>query len=126
LGPTGDTQLSYVENVEIETTDGTLTGPIKSGRLRIRGPLLEHQRPAISTDDPTDYQYAFGKVYTLTMFALYCDQKVWGLALQRVEDGENEGCYKRLGTFSFSDDIGGNGKVYSKYYGAPEEEITVI
>ena len=125
---TGDTQLSYVENVEIETTDGTLTGPMKLGRLRIRGPLLEHPEGlAISVDDPNYYLSAFGgKVYTLTMFALYCDQQVWGLALQRVEDGENEGCYKRLGTFGFSDDVGGDGKIYSKYYRAPREEITII
>jgi hypothetical protein len=123
----GDTQLSLIQDVDIETTDGTPMGPIKSGRLRIKGPFLEHGGGlAISADDRTDCQYASGKIYTLTMFALYCDQMVWGLALQRVGGGENGGCYRRLGTFSFSDDIGGNWGTYSKFYSAPKEEITII
>jgi hypothetical protein len=108
-------------------SDGTATGPVKSGRLRIRGPFSEHEgRLAFSADDNTDHRYASGKSYTLTMFALYCDQMVWGLALQRVEGGENTDCYRRLGTFRFRDDFDSYVKKHPEYYGAPKKEITII
>jgi len=89
---TGDSQCSFVETMEIETTDGIVTGLVTSGRMHIRGPLLEHpQGLGISVDDPCDRDCADEKVYSLTMFELYAGSRVWGLALQRVEAGQNAG-----------------------------------
>ncbi|KAL9112364.1 MAG: hypothetical protein Q9187_007780, partial [Circinaria calcarea] len=51
---TGDTQLAYVEDAKIETVDGTPTGPVKSGFIRIEGPLVEKRNGGFSPDDQAD------------------------------------------------------------------------
>lgn len=124
---TGDTQLAFVHDKSDELCDDESTDPIQSHQLRIHGPFLEHPDGlAISVDDPRDDECAYGKLYTLTMFALYADQKVWGLALQRIECGDDKGCYKRIGTFTFVDDIREDGDLYDTFYGAPKVDIIVI
>jgi hypothetical protein len=115
----GDNQLAFVEHAEVETIDGTPTGPVKSGLIRIRGRLIEKWKGAFSPDDEEDLKPE--TIFYLTMFALYSDSKVWGLALRRVESGSNQGRYERIGTFSFCDD-----SLCAKHYGAEEKEITII
>ena len=114
---TGDTQLAFVENVEIETFDGTAAGPIKSASMQIRGPLKVSYR-GFNSDDPT--QAIPDLVFYLAMFGLFSDQCIWGLALRRLEFGPRKGCYERIGTFEvFEED-------YDKFYGAPKTLITII
>lgn len=116
---TGDTQLAYVENAEIETVDGTSTGPVKSGFIRISGRLVEKRNGGFVPDDEADPRPE--SVFYLTMFALYLEQEVWGLALRRLESGSNHGCYERVGTFSYCDE-----GIYEQFYNAPEQLITII
>jgi len=123
---TGDTQLAFVEDAEIETIDGTPTGPVKSGLIRIRGPLTEKHDGAFNPDDQADPRPK--TVIYLTMFALYCDQMVWGLALRRLESGSNQGRYERIGTFCFCSDPfdDADGSVYKKFYYAPKQLIAIV
>ena len=98
---TGDNQLSFVEEVKVETLDGTATGPVKSACMQIEGPLRA-SCGYFRSDDPA--QGRPNKVFYLTMFALYCDSRVWGLALRCLDVGPNKGSYERVGTFDFCDD----------------------
>ena len=102
---TGDTQHAFVENVE--SLDGTSTGPLESAIMRIEGPLSEGSRYWCRPDDSA--QELPDTIFYLTMFSLYFDS-MWGLALRRIDFGPYEGCYARIGTFRYSDDDGGRPK----------------
>ena len=93
----GDNQLAFVEDVKIETFDGTATGPIKSASMRIEGPLKESSNRHLRSDDPA--QVPPENIFYLAMFELYGDS-IWGLALRRKEFGPVQRCYERIGTFS--------------------------
>ena len=114
---TGDTQLAFVEDVKVETLDGTTTGPIKSASMQIKGPL-KASYPRFNSDEPT--QAIPDMVSYLAMFGLYCDQRIWGLALRRLEFGPHKGCYERIGTFKVFDED------YDRFYYAPKTLITII
>ena len=114
---TGDTQLAFVENVKVETFDGTATGPVKSASMQIRGPLRASYR-CFCSDDPA--QVAPNNVFYLTTFNLFCDMRVWGLALRRLESGPDKGCYERIGTFDFFDED------FDDFSSAPQTSITII
>ena len=114
---TGDTRLAFVENVEIETFDGTAAGPVKSASMQIEGPL-KVSYPRFSSDDYT--QAKPDMVSYLAMFGLYLDQRIWGLALRRLESGPRKGCYERIGTFEVDDED------YDRFYHAPKTLITII
>ena len=116
---TGDTQLAFVRAVKIETSDGTGTGPVKSTSMQIEGPLGEVHR-YYHSDDPA--QIEPDKTFFLTMFMLYCDS-FWGLALRRLENGPNQGCYERIGFFNCHYNWGEDSKDYSM---GPETLITII
>ena len=120
---TGDTQLSFVERAEIQTIDGTLTGPVSFGCLWIEAPLLEHSTGYCTLDDESESMPE--PIFYLVMFSLYLDQKVWGLALRRLDSGPNQGCYQRVGTFSRYFDFDDR-KGYDEYYGAPKQLIMII
>lgn len=64
----GDSQLAFVEHVEIETFDGTATGPIKSASMQIKGPVRALPRRYFRSDDPA--QVIPDKIFYLTMFQL--------------------------------------------------------
>ena len=117
---TGDTQLAFVRDVEIETFDGTAAGPIKSASMQIEGPL-KLSYPRFKSDDYT--QAIPDMVFYLAMFGLfglYCDQRIWGLALRRLEFGPRKGCYERIGTFEvFDEDC-------DIFYDASKTLITII
>ena len=114
---TGDTQLAFVEDVKVETFDGTATGPVKSASMQISGPLRASYRYFCS-DDPA--QVIPDKIFYLTMFGLYSDMRVWGLALRRLDFGPDKGCYERIGIFDFSDND------FYDFFSAPETSITII
>ena len=114
---TGDTQLAFVRDVKIETFDGTAAGPIKSASMQIEGPL-KVSYPRFISDDYT--QTIPDMVSYLAMFGLYCDQRIWGLALRRLEFGHHKGCYERIGTFEVFDED------YDRFYDAPKTLITII
>ena len=81
----GDNQLAFVEDIKIETFDGTATGPVKSASMLIEGPLRESSSYRyLRPDDPA--QVLPDKVFYLAMFELYCSE-VWDLALRRLESG---------------------------------------
>ena len=112
----GDTQLAFVENVKIETFDGTATGPVKSAYMQITGPL----RPShghYCSDDPA--QMIPDKIFYLSMFRLYGDM-TWGLALCPLQVGPDKRCYERVGTFDLSDEV------FYDFSSAPETSITII
>ena len=115
---TGDTHLGFVEDVNVETVDGTATGPVKSASMQIKGPLRASSYRYFRSDDPV--QATPDKIFYLTMFGLYCDTMVWGLALRRLETGTNKECYEHIGTFDFSDDD------FYDFWKAPETLITII
>ncbi|RYP16163.1 hypothetical protein DL765_005300 [Monosporascus sp. GIB2] len=48
---TGDTQLAFVEDAKVVTVDGSATGPVESGWIKIRGPLMEYENGAYAPDD---------------------------------------------------------------------------
>ena len=116
---TGDTQLAFVEDVKVETLDGTATGPVKSASMQIEGPLRA-SHGYFCSDDPA--QGRPNKIFYLTMFALYSDTRVWGLALRCLEGGPYKGCYERVGTFDIYDD----NEIYNDMYYAPKTLITII
>jgi hypothetical protein len=122
---TGDTHCGFVEDAKVETVDGGGFGPVTSGWIKVKGPLTEYQDVAYQQDDrslPRPHP-----VYLLTMFALYCDQEVWGLALKKIDSSPNEGCYERVGTFYFCDNCGEDASgIYDKLYGAPKQTVTII
>ena len=115
---TGDSQLSFVEEVKVESLDGTATGPIKFASMQIEGPLRASHGYFCSDDLA---QGRPNKVFYLTMFTLYLDSRVWGLALRCLEVGPYKGCYERVGTFDFCDE-----KIYDEFYDAPKTLITMI
>lgn len=115
---TGDSQLAFVEDVKVETVDGTATGPIKSASMQIKGPLTSTSYCFYRPDDPE--QAIPDTVFYLTMFGLYCDMSTWGLALHRLEFGPDKGCYERVGTFKRSDEH------FYDFWEAPETLITMI
>ncbi|PVH67871.1 HET-domain-containing protein [Cadophora sp. DSE1049] len=94
----GDNHIGFVEDAEVITVDGTPTGPIKSGWIQVKGPLIE--QPGGWSDRDDEGVPLPKTVYYLTMFELFTDQRVWGLSLKKIEEGPNEGCYERIGTFS--------------------------
>jgi hypothetical protein len=116
---TGDTQLAFVENVMVITIDGSAAGPIKSGFIEIKGPLTEYKNGSYSSDDESIPHP--GTIYWMTMFALYCDQEVWGLALRRIESGPNQGCFERVGPFWFSSE-----DMYKSLRNAPKQTVTIL
>jgi hypothetical protein len=122
---TGDTQCGFVEDAKVETVDGGGFGPVTSGWAHIRAPVTEYQDVAYQEDDlnlPRPHP-----VYLLTMFALYCDQMVWGIALKKIDSGPNKGCYERVGSFSFSDGYGEDASgIYDKLYRAPKQTVTIV
>ena len=120
----GDGQLAFVEDAKTETIDGTPTGPVKSGFIRITGPLAEKHNYAYEPDDEADPRPK--TVFFLAMFNLFCDQKVWGLALRRLECGSNQGCYERIDTFCFYEDDGLYDGLYNEFCNLPEQLITII
>ena len=115
---TGDTRLALVEDVKIETFDGTATGPVKSASMQIEGPLRASSCHYFRSDDPA--QVIPDNIFYLTMFQLYHYSEVWGLALRRLEFGPNQGCYERIGTFGFSDEG------FMEFSSAPKTSITII
>jgi hypothetical protein len=122
---TGDTHCGFVEDAKVETVDGGGFGPVTSGWIKAKGPLTEYQDVAYQEDDrslPRPHP-----VYLLTMFALYCHQAVWGIALKKIDSSPNEGCYERVGTFYFCDNCGEDASgIYDKLYGAPKQTVTII
>lgn len=114
----GDIHLAFVEDVKVETVDGTATGPVKSASMQIEGPLRASSYRYFCLDDPA--QALPDKIFYLTMFGLYCDMSVWGLALRRLEFGPDKGCYERIGTFDYSDED------FHDFWEAPETLITII
>ena len=99
---TGYTHVAFVENVKVETIDGTATGLVKSVSMHISGPLRASSSHDFYSDDPA--QAIPDKIFYLTMFGLYCDMSVWDLAFSRLEMGPDKGCYERISTFDFSDE----------------------
>ena len=59
-------------------------------------------------------------IFYLAMFELYCDQRVWGLALRRLEFGPHKGCYERIGTFELDDEF------YGSFSDASKSLVTII
>ena len=116
---TGDTQCGYVRDAKIETADGLRFGPVTSGWISIEGPLSERHDFAYQQDDVTLPRPH--PIYILTMFALYCDERVWGIALKKIALGPNQGCYERVGYFCICDD-----RVYRELYNAPKQTVTII
>lgn len=116
---TGDSQLAFVEDVKVETLDGTATGPVRSASMQIRDPLRASHGWNFSLDDTA--QGRPNKVFYLTMFEHYLDQRVWGLALRCLDVGPYQGCYERVGTFDLCDD-----KLYDEFYDAPKTLITIV
>ena len=119
----GDDQLAFVEDVKIETLDGTATGPIKSASMQIKGPLRASSNRYFHSDDPA--LVIPGKVFYLTMFELYVNMDIWGLALRRLDFGPGQGCYERIGTFDYTSDYD-DLKDYEDFTSAPKTLITII
>ena len=120
---TGDNQESFVEEAEVQTIDGTPTGPVKSGFLRIEGPLIEEKGGYCNLDDKADIKP--NPVFKLVMFSLYTDQCVWGLSLRRLDSGPHRGSFQRVGTFRHIydlDDMSG----WHEDRKAPKQLITII
>ena len=118
---TGDCQLAFVESVKVETFDGTATGPVKTASMQIKGPLRASNRD-YHPDDPA--QTEMDNTFFLSMFELYGDVNVWGLALRQVEIGLNKGCYERIGTFDLYFDY--SYEDFEIFSNAPETLITII
>jgi Heterokaryon incompatibility protein (HET) len=78
----GDDQLAYVEHAEVETIDRTPTGPLKSGSIRIRGPLEGKWKGAFDPDDEEDLKPE--TIFYLTMFALFRDHSPFFVYLTLV------------------------------------------
>ena len=121
----GDYRLATVEDVSIETLDGTTTGPIKTASMQIEGPLIPDPVGDFSPDDlAQDWPHM---IYHLAMFRLQLDRHVWGLALRRLDSGPFEGCYERVAIFDIYDDgEDGNGGLYDTYCETPKKSITLI
>lgn len=122
---TGDTQMAWVEDAKVATRDGSLTGPIVSAYIKIKGPLVEDIALPSSYDDEEDSMQAEGSASAwLIMFSHYIYHLIWGLALRCIESGPNQGCYRRVGTFqkSCEDDD----ELYMRLYNTPRRLVTVV
>jgi hypothetical protein len=94
----GDSNIGRVRDAEVITTDGTPTGPIKSGWIEVEGPLIQDSVLYATLDDESVPPPK--AVYYLGLFEIWDDRKVWGLSLARIARGPNKGYYERIGTFS--------------------------
>ena len=115
---TRDRKLAFVENVQIETIDGTATGPVKSGLIQIKGPLVEKYPGAFSPDDDRDLSTE--PVFYLAMFELF-SCAIWGLALRQLQSGPSKGRYERIGSFHYVDQC-----LHDELCSAPTRLITII
>ncbi|KAL9120451.1 MAG: hypothetical protein Q9187_002989 [Circinaria calcarea] len=114
----GDTHLAFVEDAEIETIDGTPTGLVKSGLIRINVPLTEEPDVGFDPDDQIDQRL---ETFYMTISELYRNKTVWDLALRRLKSGSNQCCYERIGSFGFSGE-----NIYKTFYSALKQLITII
>ena len=114
----GDTQLAFVEDVKVETVDGSATGPVQSASMQIEGPLIALSDRHFRSDDPA--QAIPDDIFYLTIFQLWGSLKVRGLALRRLDSGPGQGFYERIGIFEYSEED------IEKFSTAPETTITII
>jgi len=114
--------MAFVDDAKLVTVDGSLTGPIASGHITVRGPLIndrEHAR--LSYYDEKDTMLQTNEATWLIMFAHYNDQLIWGLGLRRIKSWSHYGCYQHVGAFN-----GSCGTYCERYAQLSNERVTII
>jgi hypothetical protein len=116
-----DDHMAFVEDAKVTTLDGSLTGPIVSGHIRIKGPLVEDVTLSTRYDDEHD-RLRNPASAGLVMFSLYTGNLIWGLALRQIKSGPQEGFYRRVGTFSQPY----GPELHKRLFELPKQLLTII